>query len=140
MSLEYLDARLAPSDVPLPGDPPPTPPGTPVIVDPNLIPVGAGGQTNVPPRITNFTAVEVVGGMWRFTGDVVDEAPGGLTICFGGEPDSLQGRTTTTDANGHFDVSILVSTDGSDNGLATAQTTDNAGQLSNLALYNIMPG
>src|SRR5262245_45114257 len=92
------------------------------------------------PRIVNFTAIEVVGGLWRFTGDVVDVAPGGLTIKFGGEPVSLGGKTATTDANGHFDKAFLMNTDGSDNGLASAQTADAQGHQSNVALYNITPG
>ena len=128
LALETLDSRLPPSSL---LDPPDTP----------LLMTLDGGRTgNVAPQIVNFTAVEVVGGMWRFTGDVIDEAPGGLTITFGGEPDSLQGVTTTTDANGHFDIVLLLNTDGSDNGLASAQTVDGGGLASNVALYNINPG
>jgi len=94
---------------------------------------------NANPQVTNFQGVEVVGGLWRFTGDVTDEAPGGLTITFGGEPDSLQTKTATTDANGHFDVAFLMNTDGSDDGLASAQTVDGGGLASNVALYNVHP-
>jgi len=71
---------------------------------------------------------------------VVGEAPGGLTIKFGGEPISLRDLTTPTDANGHFDKAVLMNTDGSDNGLASAQAVDAQGHLSNVALYNITPG
>jgi hypothetical protein len=95
---------------------------------------------NNPPQIINFQGVEVVGGLWRFTGDVIDQAPAGLVVRFGGEPVSLQGVTATTDANGHFDKSVLMNTDGSDNGAAATQTTDGAGVASNIALCNIRPG
>jgi hypothetical protein len=95
--------------------------------------------TTAGPQIVNFTAIEVVGGLWRFTGDVIAEAPGGLTVSFGGEPISLQGVTTTTDDKGHFDKAVLLNTDGSDNGLASAQTVDSNGLASNVALYNVSP-
>jgi hypothetical protein len=108
------------------------PPEGPLFVPEQAPPAG--------PVITDFVAVEVVGGLWRFTGDVTAAAPEGLTITFGGEPVSLRGETTTTDANGHFDMSKLMNTDGTDNGLATAQTVDGAGRASNVALYNINPG
>lgn len=135
LSLESLDARLAPSDLtPLLGEPP-------ARAEDEYYLAGPDRQgTNRPPQIVNFGATEVVGGMWRFTGDVIDEAPGGLTITFGGEPISLQGVTVTTDANGHFDKVVFLNTDGTDNGLASAQTVDGAGQQSNLALYIVMPG
>jgi hypothetical protein len=148
LTLEALDARLSPSsliaypDVPIPGStetpvqvtsPPPAPED-----DEELFLFGDGA--NAPPQIVNFAAVEIVGGLWRFTGDVVDEAPGGLTVTFGGEPVSLQNVTVTTDANGHFEKTVLLHTDGSDNGLASAQTVDGGGLASNVALYNINPG
>lgn len=126
----------APGAVPLDATEPATgdsPPPEPAPPPPLLVPA------NAPPRVINFQGVEVVGGLWRFTGDVIDESPGGLTVRFGGEPVSLQGVTTTTDANGHFDKSVLVNRDGSDNGLASAQTTDGAGLDSNVAFYNISP-
>ena len=53
---------------------------------------------------------------------------------------SLQGVTATTDANGHFDKVVLLKTDGSDNGLASAQTVDVHGLASNVARYNVTPG
>ena len=92
---------------------------------------------NVAPQVTNFSAVAVGGGLWRFTGDVIDEAPAGLTIAFGGEPVSLQNLTAPTDANGHFDKTLMLHTDGSDNGMASAKTTDAAGQASNVATFMI---
>jgi hypothetical protein len=95
---------------------------------------------NAAPRVVNFGAAEIVGGLWRFTGDVADEAPGGLTIWFGGEPASLENATATTDANGHFDEVFILRTDGSDNGLASAETRDSQGLDSNVAVYGIHPG
>lgn len=167
LTLEVLDARLAPSlidpitgaEIPAPPPPPtnppivgdptpnPPPPTTPPIVGDPTPPPGTGGNPpliplagNAPPQITHFSAVEIVGGMWRFSGTVVDETPGGLTVTLGGEPDSLQGVTVRTDANGHFEIVLLLNTNGSDNGLASAQTVDGAGLASNVALTNISPG
>ena len=149
LALEALDLRLSPSsligtfaDEPVP---PPPDPSTPIVTSPadedgEVIFVVGAGRVDAAPQIANFTAVAVAGGLWRFTGDVIDEAPGGLLITFGGEPASLQNMTTTTDANGQFDITVLLHTDGSDNGLASAQTADAAGQPSNVALYNITPG
>lgn len=151
LTLEALDLRLPPSslvgtlaDDQLPDPPPPTDtslytPGATEEEDDRFLTDG-DGVPNAAPEIVDFAAVEVVGGLWRFTGDVIDEAPGGLLITFGGEPDSLQDKTTTTDANGHFDVAFLLNTDGSDNGLASAQTVDNRNLASNVALTNITPG
>jgi hypothetical protein len=127
LALETLDSRLSPSLLGGADD------------ESEFMYLSGPGRDN-PPQIIDFEAVEVVGGLWRFTGDVVDEFPGGLTVAFGGEPESLQGVTATTDANGHFDKVLLLNTDGSDNGLASAQTADAALQLSNIALYNINPG
>lgn len=91
------------------------------------------------PQITNFVASARIGGIWEFSGDVVCDSPGGLTITFGGEPESLQGVTVVTDENGHFTLTISLLTDGSDDGLATAQTTDSEGLESNVASCNIHP-
>lgn len=135
LRLEALDLRLAPAYDPLTGewipDPPPPEPNPPIAV-----PVP---EANAAPRIINFVAVETGAGMWTFTGEVVDEAPGGLTITFGGVPVSLQGKTTTTDASGHFAVAFEMNMDGTDDGLATAQTVDSAGQVSNVAVYGVHP-
>lgn len=137
LTLEALDLRLPPSSLfgLLGEEPSPTSAdrsGPDVyLVDP---------RPNAAPQIENFAAVEIAAGMWRFTGDVIDEAPGGLTVTLGGEPESLQGVTVTTDANGRFDIVLLLNTDGSDNGLATAQVVDGHGAQSNLAMYSISPG
>jgi len=98
--------------------------------------IQSGIQTPPPgaPQIVSFGAVEVVGGVWDFTGTVIDANPAGLTVKFGGEPESLQGASTTTNANGNFDYATMLNTNGSDNGTATAQTTDGQGLTSNLAM------
>ena len=81
-----------------PGTPPPVDPGTtPPPLDPGITPPPPGGGTNPPPvvivppplanlapRIINFSASQIVAGSWELSGDVVDEAPGALTIAFGG--------------------------------------------------------
>jgi hypothetical protein len=95
---------------------------------------------NLAPQIANFVGVEIVGGLWRFSGDVIDEAPAGLIVSFGGEPISLQGLGALTDLNGHFVKIVPMNVDGSDNGLASARTFDIRGAFSNLALCNVNPG
>ncbi|MBP3959494.1 hypothetical protein J8F10_29980 [Gemmata sp. G18] len=167
LSLEALDSRLAPSSLlddstqgvfvllpapvidpanviavssaPLPG----------ATADPTLVRMDADATqeiyapvtaVNVAPRIINFKGVEAIGGVWRFSGDVIGPAPAGLVIQFGGVPATLQNKATTTDATGHFSVTYLMKMDGTDNGLASAKTTDANGLASNLALYNISPG
>lgn len=132
LRLESLDARCTPSSlISDTGGDPSTGAATQYVTAP---------PQNAAPQIINFEGVEIVGGMWEFTGDVVDETPGGLTITFGGEPVSLRNQTTTTNASGHFDVVYYVNTDGSDNGLVTAQTVDPQGLASNVAMCDIHPG
>jgi hypothetical protein len=100
---------------------------------PGTAPV-AHRQMPAPPQITNFTATYQVGNICVFSGDVVAAAPGGLTVFFGGEPVSLQGLTTVTDANGHFSITVTMNGMRNDTGVASAQTKDAFGQLSNEAL------
>jgi hypothetical protein len=155
LTLEALDLRLPPSSLdPAATDSTLAPPGTatPVLIaastapatttttTTNPTPTTPTGSPAVPPQLVNFLAVPVVGGLWSFSGDVIDAAPAGLTVALGGEPPSLQGVKTTTDANGHFSVSVLMHTDGSDNGYAAAQTADGTGTASNVALYYVKPG
>jgi hypothetical protein len=88
--------------------------------------------TAPPPVITNFAATEGSGQLFTFSGTVTDQNPGGLTITFGGIP-SLSGQTATVNSNGSFSLTIQLNSNGSDNGLALAQTTDWWGLQSNLA-------
>src|SRR5579883_430204 len=92
-----------------------------------------------PPQIINFQIVQSSSGMYQVSGDVVDSSPSGLVVQFGGTPVSLQGLTATTDGSGHFCVYVALNTNGSDDGTATAVTTDNAGLTSNTATYVINP-
>jgi hypothetical protein len=136
LSLEALDSRFAPSD--LFGSVVDSQNPNLDSSDTNLMILREDAAGNMAPKVANFAAVAGVGGVWRFTGDVIDEAPAGLTIAFGGEPGSLQSQTATTNANGHFDKTVLLRTDGSDNGTASAKTTDAGGLASNVALYMIV--
>jgi hypothetical protein len=122
------------SDPGSPSDPPSTNPENTQYITPPPPP------GNAAPRIVDFAGVEIVGGLWEFSGDVVDETPAGLTVTFGGEPDSLQGVFAVTDASGHFERTVFLNTDGSDNGLATTQTVDPQGLDSNIAAYYVIPG
>lgn len=144
LGLEALDLRLPPSslfsiDIGLP-DP------TVVNTDTTATAISLGaavnrgtGTADTGPVLTNFKAIEIVGGLYRFEGDVIDPAPAGLTVTFGGDPDSLQGVTTTTDANGHFSKVVTMKTDRSDDGTASAQAVNAAKVATNIALVLIHP-
>ena len=138
LRLEPLDPRTAPSSLfdPLTGTRSADYIAAPV---PDDSAQATRVAVNQAPSVTNFEAAQSTGNIWRFTGDVIDEQPAGLTITFGGEPVTLRGYTTQTNANGHFDVLIALNTDGSDDGVATAKTVDPQGTSSNLATYSIMP-
>lgn len=137
LALESLDPRLSPSSLLQTGFSDPTTLSLQEETSPVLIGTPIT-DVQTAPVIVDFKAILVVGNLFRFTGSVEDAAPGGLTISFGGEPESLQGKTVTTDANGNFDMSILLKVDGSDTGTASAQTVNAAGQSSNLALTEVI--
>lgn len=149
LTLESLDGRLSPSSIP----------GT-VALDPAalVLPVATTSSTNAlpvatanantlvpadaapaPPKIINFTWAEPSGGgIVTFSGQVVDPAPAGLTVKLGGDPKSLQGVTTVTDANGKFSKTLIMNTNGTDNGTATARTTNQQGVQSDYAMTYII--
>ncbi len=95
-------------------------------------------ETNAAPQIINFTATNLGNGQYLFTGQVVDESPGGLTITFGGVP-TMVGLTTTTASDGTFSKMVQLQTNGSDDGTVTASTIDIWGSGSNVALVNVTP-
>lgn len=109
------DASLAPDDEPL-GDPP------------------AGGSSNKPPKVVNFSGVRDSPGVWVLSGKVEDENPAGLTVRFGGLS-GVQGQTIITDANGNFSITVNV---GNARGEVWAQTTDAQGVDSNFAYWDII--
>jgi hypothetical protein len=92
--------------------------------------------TSPPPVITLFQAIEEPGGCWTFQGHVSSPAPQGMVIQFGGNP-WCTGKTATVDANGNFCVTyympFLPIT-----GIVTAQTADEWGQASNVAVDPIV--
>ena len=89
------------------------------------------------PRIIDFTGVEEGPNEWTFQGRVVGDNAAGLTIQLGGIP-ALQGQTVTTDSNGEFRITVRLGP--KDRGTATAQTTDQWGDTSNLARTPVDPG
>jgi len=97
---------------------------------------GNQGNPNNPaaPQIVDFVAVETSFGMWEFSGTVIDANPAGLKVSLGGQLVSLQGESAITDANGNFGYATLLNTDGTDDGIATAQTVDGQGLVSNVAM------
>jgi hypothetical protein len=88
------------------------------------------------PTITNFAAVEGYDQIFTFTGDVTDQPPGGLPVTFGGVP-SMAGQTTTTNADGSFELVVQLNANGSDNGTVWAQTTDWWGLTSQQATTSV---
>jgi hypothetical protein len=89
-----------------------------------------------PPTISGLTYVESAGQVFTFSGSVGAQTAAGLTVTFGGIP-SLAGQTATVAANATFQLIVQLKSDGSDNGTATAQTTDWWGQASNSATTSV---
>ncbi len=94
-------------------------------------------RVHLPPRIIDFTGIEEGPNEWTFQGQVVGDNAAGLVVQFGGIP-SLQGQTATTDANGCFQITVQLGS--GEHGTATAQTTDQWGQSSNVARTPVDPG
>jgi hypothetical protein len=82
--------------------------------------------TSNAPVIQNFQGSSGPDDLWTFTGTVVDESPGGLTVRFGG---LLSGHSVTVWSNGTFMYTAQVTGPGS----VTAKTTDWWGLNSNEA-------
>lgn len=93
---------------------------------------------NLPPEIVDFTVVRLSTGQYQITGRVIDEAPGGLVVTFGGVP-SAEGQAATTNADGTFSLTLTMQTDGSDTGNVSAVTQDSAGLSSNVATTWVDP-
>jgi hypothetical protein len=94
---------------------------------------------NAPPQIVNFTAEQVGNGLYVFTGQVMDETPGGMIVTFAGGVPSVAGLTATTDANGFFSLTVRLRTDGTDSGTVAVTTVDAQGAMSNEALVDVTP-
>jgi hypothetical protein len=62
-----------------------------------------------PPDIENFVVIHNADNTWTIRGTVVDLAPAGLTVVFGG-PGSVQNATATCDSSGNFNVAFTIST------------------------------
>lgn len=83
---------------------------------------------NAPPTISLEFPYEDLDDMWVFKGTVDDENPAVCKVTFGG---ILQGQTATADENGDFVLYLLL--ENGEEGLYTAETTDEVGEVSNLA-------
>jgi hypothetical protein len=101
------------------------PDATPVALSLSL-PTNPGILAPTPPAITNFTAENFGNGLFLISGQVADTHPGGLTVTFGGGT-SASGLTVTTNADGTFNKTIQLRTDGTDGGYLTATTVDSNG-------------
>jgi len=83
---------------------------------------------NQKPVITNFSISVALNLTGRFSGKVVDEHPGGLTVILTGPQGCLNGsgQSVTTDADGNFEfVGQLVHV--TDSGTVTVDTADTLG-------------
>src|SRR5262245_11741405 len=126
--LESLEGRDQPSS--LTDDP--TPPDPAPLDDPIMV-------TNAPPQIVNFNAEQVGNGLYIFTGQVIDEAPGGRVVTFGGGVPTVAGQTVVTNTDGTFSLTIRLRTDGTDTGTVSVTTVDAQGLPSNEALVYVSP-
>ncbi|MCH7728069.1 MAG: cadherin-like domain-containing protein [Planctomycetes bacterium] len=88
-------------------------------VESNFATVTVHVVDNKPPVIVGFDSIQVAPDEWHFFGTVVDEAPDGLLITFGG---ILAGDTATTAFDGTFSIAKIIPPFGG--GIATAQTID----------------
>jgi hypothetical protein len=96
----------------------------------------ANNNVNARPSIAGFTATGGYNRTWVFSGTVIDESPGGLTVSFGGLP-SLNGRTATTGSNGSFSLTVQLRP--LESGEASAQVTDGGGLTSDLVWALVDP-
>lgn len=85
---------------------------------------------NDPPQIVDFVAI-AGHTYWSFSGVVIDESPEGLVITFGG---LLAGLTAAANALGEFDIQAPIT----QSGTVTAQTVDQFGLVSNLAVEYVV--
>jgi hypothetical protein len=84
------------------------------------------------PTITQFQAIQMDENNWMLQGQVIETEVEGLVVTIGGDLPPLQsGKTTSVESNGWFYLQITLGA--SDSGTVTAQTTDRAGQPSNVA-------
>jgi hypothetical protein len=77
-----------------------------------------------PPVIANFSAAPSGNGFWTLTGQVLDDAPGGITVTFGG----VVSGSTVTQIDGTFSYRTSVSP--GTYGQVTAQALNDDGVLS----------
>jgi hypothetical protein len=91
------------------------------------------------PKIVDFTAEEVGNGLYIFTGRVIDEAPAGMTVTFGGDVPTMMGQTAGVQSDGTFTLIIRLRTDGTDVGFVTATTVNAQGEVSNEAVVFVSP-
>jgi hypothetical protein len=94
--------------------------------------------TNAAPKIVDFDATSLGGGLYRFTGRVVDEFPAGLAVVFAGVP-TVEGVEVFTGSDGSFSLTIQLQTDGTDCGMVSVRTMDHLGQMSNEPFVNVNP-
>jgi hypothetical protein len=93
--------------------------------------------TDTAPVLTNLKACEGVGDLWTFSGTVTYRSPQGLTVSFGGQPVTLQGKITPVSYTGTFSLSIRLNGTSTDNGMVSAGVMDPWGLTSNTLEVNV---
>src|SRR5262249_33170549 len=84
--------------------------------------------------ITDFSITKVSQYQYELRGTVSGTNVAGLTVTFGGQPLSVQGKTATVNADGTFYLLVEMDNGARDQGQVTAQILkDAAGQPSNVA-------
>lgn len=96
-----------------------------------------GMVANEEPRIVEFTCEVVGSGLIQFTGRVIDENPGGLTVTFQSGIPEIDGRTVVTASDGTFSISVRLPENGLNYGTVTVTTTDAEGHISNIAMTDV---
>jgi len=76
--------------------------------------------TNSAPLIQNFIGTDLGGGLWQFTGRVVDEWAAGMVVHFSGLS-TVSGETTTVNSDGTFSLTVNLS---GQHGNVQCQVTD----------------
>jgi hypothetical protein len=97
----------------------------------NLSNTAEVAASSFPPVIVAFTATQSSGNTWVFQGTVECTEMQGLVVTLGGLP-QLVGQTVTVAANGNFYFVQILGIN--ESGTATAQATDQSGEVSNIAL------
>ena len=95
-----------------------------------------GEQDTRGPTISDFEAIEEAPGIWTFRGRVAGDDMVGRDVALGGLA-SLNGKVAQVEEDGWFYCTVQLQP--GEHGLATAQTSDWLGHVSNVAVTRVPP-